>query len=514
MEFHSGVKISFGLTVLIIFQNYNNNSEASRVPPNCLHLFYGIQQSGSIRNMLVPDCLGISTRNLHFLMNADNKTLSRFEEKLNAEIYKLDVDKVNNTKKPRSKRSSLVSLILPKITNIVIDELFKEMKSTNKLFRSKRSPMATVIISTLGRFSTLELTAAASASSAMTGSNKEKIKNIFDSAKIKIMEMLGVDTIKNTPNITTITELPKMMKIEKSPRQKPNFTLSTVKNKIKQLKVIRDVENAEYITISKNVSTMENENFLGLNRSRRFIPIPIIITTAAKIAAFSISSAVADKTLPLTEKAIEDFESRKNTSTMKNEYSLKLNRSRRSLPTHILAKKISFGAGELLSHTNATLTESVYEDLKSKKNTSIMKNGHGLKLNRSRRLLPIFVTVGKMVGMAGTIILAGTATSFIDSAIKEKYALEQEERLIRKSIDCRYNNYGCLNNFCWANCGPRLTSADWCVTTNGKIEANNTVQVARCMKDADCNNCWPCATSCKMEGVNDIISSGSAVQTS
>lgn len=130
-----------------------------------------------------------------------------------------------------------------------------------------------------------------------------------------------------------------------------------------------------------------------------------------------------------------------------------------------------------------------------------------LSNNRSRRFayIPILIQIAKMGGVAGTVIVAGTATSFIDSAIKEKYAKDAEERLIRRSIDCSQNNFGCIENLCWTNCGPRLSSADWCITTDGTKGINNTVQVAKCEKDGDCNKCWPCATSCKMEGMTTFV---------
>lgn len=137
------------------------------------------------------------------------------------------------------------------------------------------------------------------------------------------------------------------------------------------------------------------------------------------------------------------------------------------------------------------------------KNKNISNDGLDVNNNRSRRfaLLPFVIPAVKMIGVAGTIVLAGTATSFIDSAIKEKYAKDQEERLIRRTIECIQNNFGCLENYCWSNCGPRLASADWCVTTDGEKVENNTIQAARCIKDSDCDKCWSCATSCRMEGI-------------
>lgn len=129
-----------------------------------------------------------------------------------------------------------------------------------------------------------------------------------------------------------------------------------------------------------------------------------------------------------------------------------------------------------------------------------MDNGLSINNNRSRRFTigTILIPVAKMAGVAGTIVIAGTATSFIDAAVKEAANRRQLEELRRLSIDCTQNNYGCLQNYCWANCGPRLASGDWCVTA--KKNKNNTLEVATCKTKEDCNKCWPCASTCTMEG--------------
>lgn len=75
--------------------------------------------------------------------------------------------------------------------------------------------------------------------------------------------------------------------------------------------------------------------------------------------------------------------------------------------------------------------------------------------------------------------------------------------LNRSRIDCRQNNFGCSDNICWTNCGPRLQSDDFCFTSSptGKsshsiIVANVTLNLAMCIKDSDCDPCWSCASSC------------------
>lgn len=39
----------------------------------------------------------------------------------------------------------------------------------------------------------------------------------------------------------------------------------------------------------------------------------------------------------------------------------------------------------------------------------------------------------------------------------------------RAKIACETSDYGCYNGYCWANCGPRVASGDWCYTTKGNV---------------------------------------------
>lgn len=70
---------------------------------------------------------------------------------------------------------------------------------------------------------------------------------------------------------------------------------------------------------------------------------------------------------------------------------------------------------------------------------------------------------------------------------------------IKQRMDCSKNNYGCMQNICWTNCGPRNTSADWCFTTNQQSSNSENVTFAHCVKYTDCNPCWQCGASCILE---------------
>lgn len=123
--------------------------------------------------------------------------------------------------------------------------------------------------------------------------------------------------------------------------------------------------------------------------------------------------------------------------------------------------------------------------------------------NRSVRSVGLN-TVGRYAGWTLAMIMAGAATSSIDTAMKEKSHLKTLD-LVKKTFTCDKNNFGCVANVCWTNCGPRLDAADWCLTMKTKetkTSKNNTstsIEFASCERDADCNPCWPCGGSCILE---------------
>lgn len=115
--------------------------------------------------------------------------------------------------------------------------------------------------------------------------------------------------------------------------------------------------------------------------------------------------------------------------------------------------------------------------------------------------------VGNFAKWSGIFSIAGAASSYTAHILEEK----DIEKLRRKSIDCNSNNYGCLSNMCWSNCGPRINSADWCFSTK---EAN-TSKTVTCQHDSECKPCWKCASDCFMEieQVNITTTSSSNMNT-
>lgn len=62
--------------------------------------------------------------------------------------------------------------------------------------------------------------------------------------------------------------------------------------------------------------------------------------------------------------------------------------------------------------------------------------------------------------------------------------------------NCTKNSAGCKDDKCWTNCGPRLSSDDWCFTTKNQTTKRDSIEYVTCKNDTDCDKCWPCANSC------------------
>lgn len=82
-------------------------------------------------------------------------------------------------------------------------------------------------------------------------------------------------------------------------------------------------------------------------------------------------------------------------------------------------------------------------------------------------------------------------------------------------MNCLKNNFGCFDGgVCWANCGPRVRTSDYCFTTNITSETikvlkdyieptENPIAVGltekkACVLQEDCDPCAPCISPCFM----------------
>lgn len=125
---------------------------------------------------------------------------------------------------------------------------------------------------------------------------------------------------------------------------------------------------------------------------------------------------------------------------------------------------------------------------------------------------------------ADFIVWTGILTSVnaIDAEYKNNLKNKNIEKRLRARSDCKTFNFGCIENLCWTNCGPRLNSDDWCITTppedrasveveesvmsnnNKTIRKSKKTTFASCFNDADCDPCWKCGGTCVLQGGPNI----------
>lgn len=125
----------------------------------------------------------------------------------------------------------------------------------------------------------------------------------------------------------------------------------------------------------------------------------------------------------------------------------------------------------------------------------------GKRIRRSafgRVFKKIFKKSGKFVGWTATLTIAGTIGS--NTAVWLDHYLSKQDymSIMQQEPTCRSFNYGCEKNICWANCGNRNDSADWCFT-KANTNSNQTSLFERlkvCNHDKDCNPCDECASEC------------------
>lgn len=183
------------------------------------------------------------------------------------------------------------------------------------------------------------------------------------------------------------------------------------------------------------------------------------------------------------------------------------------------AKKPSINSVNI-TDVNATATDMIQTTPMNKTNSYLsskrvkptftlenVKNKTIIRKTRAVPIIPVLSKIGKMVGWGITMIGAGVTTSYANIKKREAQAAKAEERLARKTINCEKNNVGCIQGVCWSNCGPRLSSVDWCfVTKDDKVKP---IEMVKCENDSDCKTCWPCATACIVEGATfDLENSG------
>lgn len=158
---------------------------------------------------------------------------------------------------------------------------------------------------------------------------------------------------------------------------------------------------------------------------------------------------------------------------------------------------------------------------------SFIINSTDAIISRKRRIAPLLGIALRYSALGAVMAGAGIATTAVDAKIRDNYLAKHMERLSRRTIDCSLNNFGCIDEVCWSNCGPRINSADWCLTRSNvtavtaapKPTAVNDVKKdakaaaskptppksTKCSVDSDCNPCWSCIGSCIMDGMDERI---------
>lgn len=109
---------------------------------------------------------------------------------------------------------------------------------------------------------------------------------------------------------------------------------------------------------------------------------------------------------------------------------------------------------------------------------------------------------GKFIGWTVVLTTAGAVGSntavWLDHYLaRQDYIFMQEQEL-----SCKSFNYGCYEHLCYANCGPRKDSADWCYTKSSGANSTHITpfgivyNAKLCNYDRDCNPCTDCASEC------------------
>lgn len=151
--------------------------------------------------------------------------------------------------------------------------------------------------------------------------------------------------------------------------------------------------------------------------------------------------------------------------------------------------------------------ESILDKLDCETEDRKMPN-FNVKHRRVRRSLGkmwfrrILKHLGRFLGWTVTLTTAGTVGS--NTAVWLDHYLGRSDYIFvqKQKKSCELFKYGCHNHLCWASCGARRTSADWCFTKGLNTNTNYTTAFGivhngkNCDNDRDCDSCAECSTQC------------------
>lgn len=288
----------------------------------------------------------------------------------------------------------------------------------------------------------------------------KKIENLYSYIKNYIVHLFNGT---GSPIIPTAEAVLEHETIDTILRAKPNsenyaFYVGLMNQQNKMVRSGRDISNINTTkTVNSEIyfesgseietelkrSVLKSENLTNISNLRKARAIPIIIAGVGKYTGWALAAiisshamnAVADEIIDVmienkyrTNRTIRDTSTINTTTTTEEETKI----SELQYEIEIALKQY------FLNSTNST-------NLKDSINS------------RHVRAIPIIVAgIGKYTGWALGMVGVSATASYIDSKIRANVELETAD-LKRRSIKCETNNYGCLQNLCWSNCGPRVS---------------------------------------------------------
>lgn len=113
--------------------------------------------------------------------------------------------------------------------------------------------------------------------------------------------------------------------------------------------------------------------------------------------------------------------------------------------------------------------------------------------------------IGRFLGWTVVLTTAGVVGS--NTAVwLDHYLGRADYVFVRKQNNpCKMFNVGCHSHLCWASCGTRRGSADWCFTKNLTPSKNYTTPFGfvhngkSCNNANECDSCAECGSECHLD---------------
>lgn len=109
---------------------------------------------------------------------------------------------------------------------------------------------------------------------------------------------------------------------------------------------------------------------------------------------------------------------------------------------------------------------------------------------------------GKFIAWGAVFTSAGVIGSGSGVWLEHYLSREDYNFVIEQQSKCNFFNSGCHENLCWANCGTRKSSSDWCFTKNANENSTQMTlfgivnNAKLCQFNRQCDSCAECASEC------------------